>query len=1582
MSSIIKKVVRVLKCLFLALVLLFVLLVGAVNLPFVHKAITKKTNTILSEKGLPVHIGKISLLLNGKIGISQIEIIKPEADTVVYAGKVSIDLRPLPLLSKEVIINSVHLSDAVINILTDSVTGEINIVSVFKSTESPPKPEVENVNSENKDPWDIKVKSVKLKKIRFIYSDPPGGMLVKENLAKAEIDFDSFSLLNRQIDVENIEIDKPVGMVSVWEGSKKKIKESESASAWKFSGKNLEISDLIFTLDQPDNGQRIDVTLKEGKISLEKLDLATSEILVNRIKLNKPEVTFTSNSKTQAATAPESTPTFTIPAFSWKILAETLEISDGNLDYKNSNTEKTPESEKWLPVHELNASFENIGLTPAGYTLNLENLSFDLADKLKIKSGSLKFSTDSLQNIELKTDLSALVAGNKISGITKETQFDFSAAVSGSTEEVQIENVGLKSSNGLNFNITGKIAELLQMPQSPCDLRINSGNITRNQLTTIVKLFNNDIKLPDFESFMVSGTIKNSLYFPVFTLNVNSSSGNISAGGNFDIQHSKGRLDASFTEILLSNLFGETLPEKLTGKIKLNGDIDGSNVKEGEVLLEIDSVTYKNKTTGKLAFSANALNNDISFNLAASDSSLSCNLDGRFGWTNQKEYNGDLKGYFDIDLFELNLSEQPFSGKGNIDARFDFSAAGISSLASLSDFTIRNKNASAIINKTEFEINSNDSLLESHFKSDFLSIDFHSQASLQDFNNAFGSTQISNVINLDSTNFINLNEVSNLSPFSMDATLRYDPVFTLFLPDSMLNFSDIGINIHKADTNSSVEANVSTNMINYKSVKTYNPKLFAQINKEHILFQLNNDSTSASDIKFGKSGINFDVNPASISGNLEVFDNKDSLLHQLGIKAKRENDQVIFRSATPAWLINRMPWQLSTQQFLTFDNESKDIITSLNMVSVDKQIELKGNVSELIELSLKNVELTDFAIPGFIGFMPDGEISGNVRYKRNEQDLLDLNLEVKQMKWENVSFNQITAVGHMLADSTGIKESRLLITADDSLSVNVQLVTNSGNNEFGIKSNFNNFHFQILEPFLSGYANNLHGTTDGEINIENKNNKMMLNGAIRFNDFGLKIIPLQTWLTIPDNKISITNNLFLFDNFTVIDSLNRPLTVNGKINFVNNDDIRLDLNVKSDKISLMNTAESKNAPLYGSVVVNSLLNINGSVYSPTIKGRIELASGTNLTYQLIQDLSVEGSQTEVVFASITDSLQIIYPESGKANKPTKMPNIETTISINPNSTFNVKIADLYNVDISITGNGLLNYNMLPNNTMSLNGDYNIEKGDCNLKITGWPLKNFAITQGSSIGWNGSVEDPVLNLEATTKVKGSYVNPIDNKNRVVDFIVSMQLKNQLSELEIVFDVQSNDQYITSVLSAVSSEEMMRQAVNLLLFETIEIPGFESSSNYMASQIGSFWESQLNALTSENLKNTKLSFGIDTYSQSTASGGHQDKTSFTYEMEHKFLNDRATVRLSGKLNDYNEGTYQTNSLFENFIFEYALDSLNTKNLKLFQKRDFEDMLEGEVVKYGFGFLYRKNYKKLSDIWRRKKNQMPEQLKNSKY
>ena len=545
MSPKVKSAIKIVKYLFVLLVLLFLLLVAAINLPFVHRLITKKANTILAEKGIPVRIGKATLLLNGKIGIYQIEILKPGTDTVIYAGRTTVDVYPVPLLSKKLVIKSIQLSEVVANILTDSVTGEMNIVSVFKTNASEPqKPEKETVKTENTNPWEIIVENIHLKKIRVKYSDPTAGILVQQKLEKADINFDIFSLLNKQIDVGNAEIDKPVGLVSVWEANEKTEDKTGEPSTWKFSLQDLEINDLLFTLDQPDAKQRIEVALKTGNISLDKLDLASRKILVRKIELKEPQIAFSVEESATTKPVQKSKPeTFSIPSFSWTVITEKINIKDGNLNYSQSGKNESNTLQNWLPIQDLNALFSNIQLTPTGYNLELEKISFALSDKLKIKSGSIYFNTDSLQNIGLKIELSALLNGDKKSWFAKDSLLSFKTVLSGSTEILKIEKTELTSSSGLSFMIDGTIQQPLQLPNSNCDLHFRSGTISRSQLSELVKHFSPQTKLPRFLPFTVSGSIKNSFATPVFTLKMNSNSGNIKANGKYKLQNDFLRID-------------------------------------------------------------------------------------------------------------------------------------------------------------------------------------------------------------------------------------------------------------------------------------------------------------------------------------------------------------------------------------------------------------------------------------------------------------------------------------------------------------------------------------------------------------------------------------------------------------------------------------------------------------------------------------------------------------------------------------------------------------------------------------------------------------------------------------------------------------------------------------------------------------------------------------------------------------------------------------------------------------------------------------------------------------------------------
>jgi uncharacterized protein involved in outer membrane biogenesis len=509
----IKKAIRIVIYLFLVLILFLLLIVGSANLPAVHKAITKKTNTILLEKGIPVHIGKITLLLNGKIGVNELAMINPPNDTIIYIEKLGIDLNPLPLLSNKISINDVILNDAVVNILTDTITDELQIISAINpSGKGQKKPQADS--SKLKNPWDIDLRTVRLKNIRFIYSDPNGGILLKEKLHEAKIDLDKLSLSNNRVDLKSIEIDKSHGIMSVWPGKEKSESEITQNSQWKFSVKNLEIKNVYFAVEQPDAGQRIDVTLKKGNVSLQKLDLETQEMLVDKIKLTEPEVTFLFDSRIKTNTAQqESFGTITIPYSPWTIISDKLNIIDGNLNYITSANGQIATAEKQLNVYKLNASFNETRLSPKDYSLNLDELSFNMDSILVIESGSVNFELDSLQNTALRVNLSALLEEKK-GWFEKKQSLDFNAKIGGRTSAVEIRELGIKSSTGFNFSVTGILQEPLKMENSLFDLQFASGSVSRDLLVPFTNSFSPKTELPYFKPFIISGRIKDSLLNP------------------------------------------------------------------------------------------------------------------------------------------------------------------------------------------------------------------------------------------------------------------------------------------------------------------------------------------------------------------------------------------------------------------------------------------------------------------------------------------------------------------------------------------------------------------------------------------------------------------------------------------------------------------------------------------------------------------------------------------------------------------------------------------------------------------------------------------------------------------------------------------------------------------------------------------------------------------------------------------------------------------------------------------------------------------------------------------------------------
>jgi len=212
------RLVTVVKYLIFSLVLLFIFILAAVNLPGSQRIITAKANDFFSSRELPVSVENISLLVTGRVGLRHPQITGSSGDTLLYADQISIAVRITPLLFKKLKIKAATINDATVALTRDSVTGSIDLISLFSSGSKPPDQKSASGNK-----WQIEAESVTLKNVRFSYDDERGGLKVWQSVGRLFVKLDRLSLQDKSIDIVEVDLESVFGGVEL--GNQKTARE-------------------------------------------------------------------------------------------------------------------------------------------------------------------------------------------------------------------------------------------------------------------------------------------------------------------------------------------------------------------------------------------------------------------------------------------------------------------------------------------------------------------------------------------------------------------------------------------------------------------------------------------------------------------------------------------------------------------------------------------------------------------------------------------------------------------------------------------------------------------------------------------------------------------------------------------------------------------------------------------------------------------------------------------------------------------------------------------------------------------------------------------------------------------------------------------------------------------------------------------------------------------------------------------------------------------------------------------------------------------------------------------------------------
>lgn len=540
-------------------------------------------------------------------------------------------------------------------------------------------------------------------------------------------------------------------------------------------------------------------------------------------------------------------------------------------------------------------------------------------------------------------------------------------------------------------------------------------------------------------------------------------------------------------------------------------------------------------------------------------------------------------------------------------------------------------------------------------------------------------------------------------------------------------------------------------------------------------------------------------------------------------------------------------------------------------------------------------------------------------------------------------------------------EGAEVMTADGALTP-----TGTGKDDVEINTSFEHFPLHIANIFIPDKLVELGGDIDGGLHITGSLQQPSVNGQLILDSASVLSAQYGARFMFDNRPVELKNNRMIFDKFGIYTTEKNPFTIDGYIDFRDMSRPMANLNMFAENYMLLNAKRTRESLVYGKVLADFRATLKGPLEGLTMRGNMNLLGSTDVSYVLTDSpLTVQDRLGSLVtFTSFSDTTTVAQQEIPSIS----LGGLDMVMMIHIDPSVRMKIdLDAGSSDrIQLEGGGDLSLKYTPQGDMTLTGRYTLSGGVMKYALPVVAAKEFSIENGSYVEWTGDPMDPLLNFKATDRIRASVSEGENGSTRMVNFDVSVVVKNHLDNLSFAFDVAApEDATVQNELTAMGAEERGKQALYIMVLKTYlgtgPIGGGGNMLN-MGSALNSVLSSQINSLMG-NLKGASISVGIEDHGASDVGG---KRTDYSFRYSQRFFNDRFQIVIGGKVSTGSNATNDAESFIDNVSLEYRLDRSGTRYVRLFHDKNYESVLEGEITETGVGLVLRKKLDKLSELF----------------
>lgn len=523
----------------------------------------------------------------------------------------------------------------------------------------------------------------------------------------------------------------------------------------------------------------------------------------------------------------------------------------------------------------------------------------------------------------------------------------------------------------------------------------------------------------------------------------------------------------------------------------------------------------------------------------------------------------------------------------------------------------------------------------------------------------------------------------------------------------------------------------------------------------------------------------------------------------------------------------------------------------------------------------------------------------------------------------------------------------------------IYLPTPDGTGSLSANMDFNHFPLNVANPFMPDHIVELDGDIDGTLAVKGKPSQPVMNGELTLDSVTFFMPEMSAMFRFDNEPVQVINSKMTFKDFNIFTKGKTPFTINGDVDFSNLERMAVDLRMRAENYELLNAPRTKRAMIYGKMYVDFDATLRGPVEELVMRGNMNVLGKTDFTYVLKDSpLTVNDRLSDMVtFVNFNDTTTVENTNVQQISLGGM--DVAMIMHIDQAVQARVDLVPDGSNYMLLEGGGDLSFQYTPQGEMLLTGRYSLISGEMKYEIPIIPLKTFNIQNGSYVDWTGNIMNPQLNITATERIRAS-VGEDGKGSRMVSFDVGIVLSQRLENLGLAFTLSApEDASVQDQLNAMSAEERGKLAITMLVTGMYMAEGNSTGGFNVNNALNSFLQSEISNIAGKALD---INVGMETVDNADTGG---KRTDYNFQFAKRFWNNRFRIVIGGKVST-GSTVQQDETFIDNVSIEYRLDNSGTRYVKLFHDKNYESVLEGEIIETGVGIVLRKKMSNLGELF----------------